>query len=354
LIEQHIKYKFSRMKTEKFNYDLPEYLIAQYPPANRTDARLLVAVSGIEHEIFQNIAQYFQPNDLLVLNQTSVIPARLYGEKSTGGKVEILLERLLGNNQTLVQVKSSRSPKEGHELVFKLGENEFNAKLIGRKENFFILEWSSDPETIFQTHGHIPLPPYMTRAPKQIDTERYETVYANQKHKESVAAPTAGMHFDNQLLDEIKNKGIDIGYVNLQVGAGTFQPVKTEMITNHQIHKELIEVDSVLIEQVKQTKASGGKIIAVGTTSVRALETACQEDYQPFKGETQLFIYPGYEFKVVDLMITNFHLPKSSLLILVAAFIGYEKMIDLYQLAIEKEYRFLSYGDAMLLKKNEI
>jgi S-adenosylmethionine:tRNA ribosyltransferase-isomerase len=162
------------------------------------------------------------------------------------------------------------------------------------------------------------------------------------------------MHFDDHLLDEIKNKGIDIGYVNLQVGAGTFQPVKTELITEHQIHKELIEVDAILIDQVNQTKARGGKIIAVGTTSVRALETACQKDCKPFKGETQLFIYPGYEFKVVDLMITNFHLPKSSLLMLVAAFIGYEKMIDLYQLAIDKEYRFLSYGDAMILKKHEI
>ena len=342
------------MKTEKFNYDLPEYLIAQYPPANRTDARLLVAVSGIEHEIFQNITQYFQPNDLLVLNQTSVIPARLYGEKSTGGKVEIFLERFLSDHQTLVQIKSSRTPKENTQLVFSFEGEQFFATVEGRQDNFFILDWQQDPQNIFQLHGEIPLPPYMHRSAEKIDEERYETVYADSEKRESVAAPTAGIHFDKQLLDEIKNKGIDIGYVNLQVGAGTFQPVKTEMITDHQIHKELIEVDSVLIEQVKQTKARGGQIIAVGTTSVRALETACQEDYRPFKGETQLFIYPGYEFKVVDLMITNFHLPKSSLLILVAAFIGYEKMIDLYQLAIEKEYRFLSYGDAMLLKKNEI
>jgi len=342
------------MKTEKFNYDLPEHLIAQYPPANRTDSRLLVALSGIEHEIFQNIAQYFQPHDLLILNQTSVIPARLYGEKSTGGKVEILLERLLGNNQTLVQVKSSRSPKEGHELVFSLGGSEFHAKLIGRKENFFILEWSSDPETVFQTHGHIPLPPYMTRDPEQIDTERYETVYANQQHKESVAAPTAGMHFDRNLLNQLEEKGVELGFVNLQVGAGTFQPVKTEVITDHQIHKELVEVTSELIEKIHHAKSKGGRIIAVGTTSVRALETACKNSYEPFVGETDLFIYPGYKFKVVDQMITNFHLPKSSLLMLVAAFIGYEKMIDIYRLAIEQEYRFLSYGDAMLLKYDEI
>jgi S-adenosylmethionine:tRNA ribosyltransferase-isomerase len=283
-----------------------------------------------------------------------VIPARLFGEKSTGGKVEILLERFLLEHQTLVQIKSSRTPKENTQLVFSFKGEQCVATIKGRQDNFFVLDWQQDPHDIFQLHGEIPLPPYMHRSAEQIDEERYETIYADSKKRESVAAPTAGMHFDDQLLNEIKHKGVDIGYVNLQVGAGTFQPVKTELITEHQIHKELIEVDAALIEQVKQTKARGGKVIAVGTTSVRALETACQQDYQPYKGETQLFIYPGYEFKVVDLMITNFHLPKSSLLMLVAAFIGYEKMIDLYQLAIKKEYRFLSYGDAMILKKHEI
>ena len=283
----------------------------------------------------------YEDDDLLVVNKTSVIPARLFGEKNTGGKVEIFLERFLSDFQTLAQIKSSRTPKENTQLVFSFEGKKFFATIKGRQDNFFVLDWEHDPQDIFQLHGEIPLPPYMHRSAEQIDEERYETVYADSKKRESVAAPTAGMHFDDQLLNEIKNKGIDIGYVNLQVGAGTFQPVKTELITEHQIHKELIEVDAVLI-------------IAVGTTSVRALETACQKDYKPFKGETQLFIYPGYEFKVVDLMITNFHLPKSSLLMLVAAFIGYEKMIDLYQLAIEKEYRFLSYGDAMILKKHEI
>jgi S-adenosylmethionine:tRNA ribosyltransferase-isomerase len=342
------------MKTEKFNYDLPEHLIAQYPLENRVDSRLLTCIDGIEHKNFQDMVSYIQHGDLLVVNKTSVIPARLFGEKSTGGKVEIFLERFLSDHKTLVQIQSSRTPRENTQLVFSFEGEQFFATVEGRQDNFFILDWQKDPQNIFQLHGEIPLPPYMHRSAEKIDEERYETVYADSEKRESVAAPTAGMHFDNQLLDEIKNKGVDIGYVNLQVGAGTFQPVKTEMITDHQIHQELIEVDSVLIEQVKQTKARGGQIIAVGTTSVRALETACQEDYQPFKGETQLFIYPGYEFKVVDLMITNFHLPKSSLLMLVAAFIGYEKMIELYQLAIAQEYRFLSYGDAMLLKKNEI
>ena len=342
------------MKTEQFNYDLPEYLIAQYPLKNRVDSRLLACINGIEHKHFNDVISYMQPGDLLVVNQTSVIPARLFGEKSTGGKVEIFLERFLSDLQTLVQIKSSRTPKENTQLIFSFDGKQYFATVAGRQDNFFILNWQQDPQNIFKLYGEIPIPPYMHRSAEKIDEERYETVYADSDKRESVAAPTAGMHFDNQLLEQIKGKGIDIGYVNLQVGAGTFQPVKTEIITNHQIHKELIDVDATLIGQLKDAKARGGKIIAVGTTSVRALETACQSDYQPFKGETQLFIYPGYEFKVVDLMITNFHLPKSSLLMLVAAFIGYQKMIDLYQLAIVQEYRFLSYGDAMILKKHEI
>ena len=342
------------MKTEKFNYDLPEHLIAQYPLENRVDSKLLACIDGIEHKNFHDVLSYMDHGDLLVVNKTSVIPARLFGEKNTGGKVEIFLERFLSDFQTLVQIKSSRTPKENTQLVFSFEDKKFFATIKGRQDNFFVLDWEQDPQNIFQFHGEIPLPPYMNRSAEKIDEERYETVYADSEKRESVAAPTAGMHFDDQLLNEIKNKGIDIGYVNLQVGAGTFQPVKTEFITEHQIHKELIEVDATLIDQVNQTKARGGKIIAVGTTSVRAVETACQKDYKPFKGETQLFIYPGYEFKVVDLMITNFHLPKSSLLMLVAAFIGYEQMIDLYQVAIDKEYRFLSYGDAMILKKHEI
>ena len=342
------------MKTEKFNYDLPEYLIAQYPLENRVDSKLLACIDGIEHKNFHDVLSYMDHGDLLVVNKTSVIPARLFGEKNTGGKVEIFLERFLSDFQTLVQIKSSRTPKENTQLVFSFEDKKFFATIKGRQDNFFVLDWEQDPQNIFQLHGEIPLPPYMHRSAEKIDEERYETVYADSGKRESVAAPTAGMHFDDQLLNEIKNKGIDIGYVNLQVGAGTFQPVKTEFITEHQIHKELIEVDATLIDQVNQTKARGGKIIAVGTTSVRAVESACQKEYKPFKGETQLFIYPGYEFKVVDLMITNFHLPKSSLLMLVAAFIGYEKMIDLYQVAIDKEYRFLSYGDAMILKKHEI
>ena len=342
------------MKTERFNYILPEHLIAQYPTENRTDSRLLVALDSIEHKTFEDIGNYLNNGDLLVLNKSSVIPARIYGTKISGGKIEILLERLLADNQTLTQIRSSRAPKVGDQLVFTFKNQKFFASVKGRKKNFFILEWPVNPQSIFLKYGQIPLPPYMTREAEKLDEERYETVYADPKKRESVAAPTAGMHFDHELLSDLQSKGIELGYINLHVGAGTFQPVKTDHIEDHEIHKELIEVDSKLINQVKKVKASGGKIIAVGTTSVRALETAFQNQPSEFFGETDLFIFPGYEFKVVDHMITNFHLPQSSLLMLVAAFIGYKKMMDIYKMAIKEEYRFLSYGDAMLLKNDAV
>jgi len=342
------------MKTDKFNYDLPEHLIAQYPSSQRTDSKLLVAIKSIQHQVFKDIGNYINKGDLLILNKTSVIPARLFGEKSTGGKIEILLERFLSDNQTLTQIRSSRAPKEGGDLVFEFKEKKFLATIKGRQDNFFILDWSDDPKYLFEHYGQIPLPPYMNRAAEKLDEERYETIYADPNQKASVAAPTAGMHFDQELLNSLQHKGVEFGYVNLHVGAGTFQPVKTDHIEDHVIHKELVEVNFDLIDQVKRIKASKGKIIAVGTTSVRAIETAFQDEPSAFKGETSLFIYPGYKFKVVDHMITNFHLPKSSLLMLVAAFIGYEKMMHIYKTAIEKEYRFLSYGDAMLLKYHEV
>ena len=342
------------MKTERFNYILPEHLIAQYPTENRTDSRLLVALDSIEHKTFEDIGNYLNNGDLLVLNKSSVIPARIYGTKISGGKIEILLERLLAENQTLTQIRSSRAPKVGDQLVFTFKNQKFFASVKGRKKNFFILEWPVNPQSIFLKYGQIPLPPYMTREAEKLDEERYETVYADPQKRESVAAPTAGMHFDHELLSDLQSKGIELGYINLHVGAGTFQPVKTDHIEDHEIHKEVIEVDSKLINQVKKVKASGGKIIAVGTTSVRALETAFQNQPSEFFGETDLFIFPGYEFKVVDHMITNFHLPQSSLLMLVAAFIGYKKMMDIYKMAIKEEYRFLSYGDAMLLKNDAV
>ena len=342
------------MKTDKFNYDLPERLIAQYPATQRTNSKLLVAIESIQHEIFKDIGNHINEGDLLILNKTSVIPARLFGEKITGGKIEILLERFLSDHQTLTHIRSARAPKEGAELVFTFQDKRFLATVKGRKDNFFILDWPADPRPLFELYGQIPLPPYMNRAVEKLDEDRYETIYADPDKKESVAAPTAGMHFDEGLLNKLQHKGVEFGYINLHVGAGTFQPVQTDHIEDHVIHKELVEVDAELIDQVKRIKASKGKIIAVGTTSVRAIETAFQDEPSAFKGETSLFIYPGYKFKVVDHMITNFHLPKSSLLMLVAAFIGYEKMIDIYKIAIESEYRFLSYGDAMLLKYHEV
>tara|TARA_Y100000385_G_scaffold279776_1_gene329887 strand:- start:431 stop:1300 length:870 start_codon:yes stop_codon:yes gene_type:complete len=273
------------MKTEKFNYDLPEHLIAQYPPLQRTDSKLLVALESIQHEIFKDIGNHITRGDLLVLNKTSVIPARLFGEKITGGKIEVLLERFLSDYRTLTQIKSSRSPKEGAELVFTFQGKKFLATVAGRQDNFFILDWSDNPKPLFEQFGQIPLPPYMNRAAEKLDEERYETIYADPDKKESVAAPTAGMHFDQELLNALKNKGVEFGYVNLHVGAGTFQPVKTDHIEDHLIHKELVEVNSELINQVQRVKGSKGKIIAVGTTSVRAIETAFQDEPSAFKGK---------------------------------------------------------------------
>ena len=340
------------MKTSDFNYDLPEDLIAKYPPNDRTDSRLLVfSDKEIKHEKFSNLLDYLQPNDLLVLNESAVIPARLIGEKETGGKVEVMLERFLSSSQTLVQIRSSRSPKENSIINFALPKNKISAKVLGRQDNFFILEWRGEAEEIFQQNASIPLPPYIDRDTDDSDMSRYQTIYANMNKQFSVAAPTAGLHFDNLLLTGLKNAGIKTATLNLHVGSGTFVPVKEENIKDHKIHYEKIEVSEDIVLKIKQTKEQNGRVIAVGTTSVRALETAFQDIPQKYNGETNLFIYPGYEFKVVDLMITNFHLPKSSLLMLVSAFIGHQEMHQLYQTAVKERYRFLSYGDAMLLTK---
>ena len=340
------------MKISDFNYDLPEDLIAKYPPKDRTDSRLLVFDNNqIKHEKFSNLLDYLQPNDLLVLNESAVIPARLIGEKETGGKVEVMLERFLSSSQTLVQIRSSRSPKENSIINFALPKNKISAKVLGRQDNFFILEWRGEAEEIFQQNASIPLPPYIDRDTDDSDKSRYQTIYANMNKQFSVAAPTAGLHFDNLLLTGLKNAGIKTATLNLHVGSGTFVPVKEENIKDHKIHYEKIEVSEDIVLKIKQTKEQNGRVIAVGTTSVRALETAFQNIPEKYNGETNLFIYPGYEFKVVDLMITNFHLPKSSLLMLVSAFIGHQEMHQLYQTAVKERYRFLSYGDAMLLTK---
>ena len=337
------------MKTSDFDYELPDELIAHYPIDSRSSSRLLVRLNEIEHRIFQDITNYFHEGDLLINNNTSVIPARIYGNKDSGGSVELMLERELDDNKALVQIRSGNPPITGTKIFF----DQYEAKCIGRKDNFFIVEFAQSPSNIFNDIGHVPLPPYIKRNDEEIDKERYATVYENKDFQSSVAAPTAGLHFDNELLQKINNIGVETISINLSVGAGTFQPVKAENIKDHKIHKEFVEVSDEIVNKVKEAKKKGNKIFAVGTTTLRALETAFIEE-KGYKDFTDLFIYPGFEFKAVDMLITNFHLPKSSLLMLVSAFIGFENTKKIYDVAVREKYRFLSYGDAMLLKKNEV
>ena len=339
------------MKTSDFDYDLPEELIANYPVDRRSSSRLLIQSDVVEHKLFVDIADYLNAGDLLVLNNTSVIPARIYGVKDSGGAVEIMLERILEDNKALVQMRASRTIKNG--TFIHLGS--YKAECIDRKENFFILQFAIPPLEVFNAIGHVPLPPYIKRSEEDIDKDRYATVYENKKLQNSVAAPTAGLHFDNDLLETIKKKGVRIAYVNLSVGAGTFQPVKTANVEDHDIHSEYVEVTDEVVDKVNRTKALGNKVFAVGTTATRALETAFMNNSKKgYSGYTKLFIYPGYKFQAVDRLITNFHLPRSSLLMLVSAFIGYDNMKKLYKIAVDEQYRFLSYGDAMLINRNEI
>jgi S-adenosylmethionine:tRNA ribosyltransferase-isomerase len=339
------------MKTSDFNYDLPEKLIANYPLDKRSSSRLLVYKDQIDHKTFIDIINYFEEGDLLVVNNTSVIPARVYGNKESGGSVEVMLERIMEDNRALVQIRSGRSPKIG--TVIHL--DTFKTECVDRQDNFFILQFDRSPLEVFNSIGHVPLPPYIKRPDEDLDKDRYATVYEDKDLQESVAAPTAGLHFDDELLSALKDLGVQMATVNLSVGAGTFQPVKVDRIEDHDIHSEYLEVSDEVVALVKATKKAGKKVFAVGTTATRALETAFIEDNDKgYSGYTKLFIYPGYTFKAVDRLITNFHLPQSSLLMLVSAFIGYDNMRHIYKTAVEKEYRFLSYGDAMLLEKNEI
>ena len=339
------------MKTSDFDYYLPEELIANYPLDSRSSSRLLIHSDKVEHKYFSNIVNYLSSGDLLVVNNTSVIPARIFGTKESGGAVEIMLERIMEDNKALVQIRASRAIKTG--TLINL--DSYQVECIDRQKNFYLLQFDLSPLEVFNAIGHVPLPPYIKRDDQDLDKDRYATVYENKELQESVAAPTAGLHFDDELLEKIKNKGVRIASVNLSVGAGTFQPVKTENIEEHDIHSEYIEVSDEVINLVNETKQLGNKIFAVGTTATRALETAYMNNSKiGYSGYTKLFIYPGYKFKVVDRLITNFHLPRSSLLMLVSAFIGYDNMRQLYKIAIDEKYRFLSYGDAMLLNKNEI
>ena len=339
------------MKTSDFDYSLPKELIAEYPLEKRSSSRLLVYQENIEHKSFKDVVSYFDKGDLLVLNNTSVIPARIFGKKESGGFVEVMLERIMEENKALVQIGSGNSPKIGTKLILE----DYEVECIDRKGAFFILQFNEVPLDVFNKIGHVPLPPYIKRSDKQLDRERYGTVYEDKKLQDSVAAPTAGLHFDKNLLKTLEEKGVNVVCINLSVGAGTFQPVKTANIKDHDIHEEYVEVKPEVIDLVSATKGNGKRVFAVGTTATRALETAFIDPHKNgYKGYTKLFIYPGFTFKVVDMLITNFHLPQSSLLMLVSAFIGFENMKHIYHAAVKEKYRFLSYGDAMLLKRNEI
>ena len=339
------------MKTSDFDYSLPKELIAEYPLEKRSSSRLLVYQENIEHKSFKDVVSYFDKGDLLVLNNTSVIPARIFGKKESGGLVEVMLERIMEENKALVQIGSGNSPKIGTKLILE----DYEVECIDRQGPFFILQFNEAPLVVFNKIGHVPLPPYIKRSDEQLDKERYGTVYQDKELQDSVAAPTAGLHFDKNLLKILEEKGVNVVSINLSVGAGTFQPVKTANIKDHDIHEEYVEVKPEVVDLVSATKGNGKRVFAVGTTATRALETAFIDPHKNgYKGYTKLFIYPGFTFKAVDMLITNFHLPQSSLLMLVSAFIGFENMKNIYNLAIKEKYRFLSYGDAMLLKKNEI
>ncbi len=334
------------MLLSAFDFDLPKQLIAQHPPEQRTDARLLVATESIVDTHFHQIVNFLKAGDLLVMNNTRVIPARLFGHKASGGKVEIMLERLLNEHQALAMIRASRAPKIGHFITLDNGDK---VQIMSKKNGFYTLNFATNSVLdLLDKVGHIPLPPYIEREDKKADLARYQTVFA---HKDgAVAAPTAGLHFDKALINQLTQQGVEHTFVTLHVGAGTFQPVKTDQITDHKMHSEYFEIEQSTVDKINQTKARGGRVIAVGTTAVRSIESAAKGgQLRAVKEETDIFIYPGYEFKVVDALITNFHLPKSSLLMLVSALIGRERMLEIYQHAIEQKYRFFSYGDAMLL-----
>lgn len=336
------------MQLSDFSYDLPERLIAQYPTKKRSASRLLHLVNNkIADRHFVDLPDLLNANDLLVFNNTKVMPARLYGKKDSGGQLEILIERLLSNKTALAHIRASKSPKSDSLILV----DKHKLRMVKRHGALFELEsLDCDFDQLMMLHGHLPLPPYIDREDGKLDEDRYQTVYA--QHAGAVAAPTAGLHFDQAMLDTLAAKGIQFAEVTLHVGAGTFQPVRVENLDEHQMHSEWLKVNEQVCAQIQQTQANGGRVIAVGTTSVRSLETAARSGVlQPYTGDTTLFIRPGYRFNVVDALITNFHLPRSTLLMLVSAFAGYENILQAYQHAVRQEYRFFSYGDAMLLER---
>ena len=336
-------------RRQDFAFELPPELIARYPAPQRSASRLLVlGPERLEDRRFVDIVGYLKPGDLLVFNDTRVMPARLYGRKASGGKVEMLIERVLDAHEALAHVRANRTPGPGTTLLI---EGQVPVEVVGRAEDLFHLRLKggeTDWSGVMAEYGHIPLPPYIDRPDEAADVERYQTVYG--RREGAVAAPTAGLHFDEPLLDRLRQQGIEFGFVTLHVGAGTFKPVQVEDIRQHRMHSEWIEVSPELVAQVEAVRARGGRVVAVGTTAVRCLESASRKgELRPMQGETDIFITPGYRFQQVDLLITNFHLPESTLIMLVAAFAGYERTMAAYRHAVEQRYRFFSYGDAMLV-----
>ena len=353
------------MRVSDFSFDLPEALIARYPKAERTASRLM-ALNGnsgaITDGVFTDIVAQLNAGDLLVFNNTRVIPARMFGQKTSGGKIEVLVERIVDQNTALAHIRASKSPKVGSELFLGNEDSDVKVKatMVARHGALFELKFDTDQSVldILEKIGHMPLPPYIDRPDEDSDKERYQTVY-NEKPG-AVAAPTAGLHFDEALLEKIKAKGVELAFVTLHVGAGTFQPVKVDEIADHIMHAEYVEVSDDVVAQINKTKTAGGRVVAVGTTSVRSLESAAKaaqaknEPLSAFYGDTDIFITPGYQFQIIDALVTNFHLSESTLLMLVSAFSGYDHIMPAYQHAISQEYRFFSYGDAMFLTKQEL
>ena len=340
------------MRVEDFDYHLPEALIARHPPERRGESRLLAlgADDADPRDLhFRDLPDLLRPGDLLVFNDTRVIPARLFGHKETGGRVEVLVERLLGPHEALVHLRASKAPRPGMRLLLEGG---VEAEVVDRREALFQVRFLSRTPLLelLERHGHVPLPPYIDRADEPLDRERYQTVFA--RRPGAVAAPTAGLHFDEAMLERLADAGVERAFVTLHVGAGTFQPVRVERVEDHVMHAEWLDVPEAVVTAVARARARGGRVVAVGTTALRALESAAQGGrLQPFQGETRLFVYPGYRFRVVDALITNFHLPRSTLLMLVSALAGRERVLAAYRHAVERRYRFFSYGDAMWLER---
>ncbi|MFT5082545.1 MAG: S-adenosylmethionine:tRNA ribosyltransferase-isomerase [Lentisphaeria bacterium] len=342
------------MRRQDFYYQLPDQLIARFPAAERRASRLLVldGSSGeLSHKAFEDVLNLVEPGDLMVFNDTRVIPARVFGSKESGGKLEILVERILDRDRVLAHVRASKSPKVGSFIALSDGSR---VQVAARHEALFEIRF---PETesaldVLERIGHIPLPPYIDRPDDTSDRERYQTVYSI--NKGAVAAPTAGLHFDDELFEQLKVRGVQVAFVTLHVGAGTFQPVRVDNIYEHTMHSEVMVLSQEVCEQVRRTKQAGKRVVAVGTTSVRCLETAAQSgEIMPYQGETNIFIYPSYHYKVVDALITNFHLPESTLIMLVSAFAGYSHTMAAYKTAVFNKYRFFSYGDAMFITRND-